>query len=100
MNYITIKHLDFVPNKLIKEYKEGDYSFIGVFTRKRNNRTYKNKKWAIGQISFHPKSKRWGFIPFPDWNIGEESLFIIASVVYQLDKGKLKFDDKNGELSV
>lgn len=97
MNYLTIGHLDFVPNKFLKG-PDCDWPFIAVFTHKRNKRIYKQKKWAIGQIAYHKKLQKYSFIELDGWALGEETLFLIASIIYKLDNGELIFDSEKGEL--
>jgi len=96
MNYINIKHLDFVPAKMFKDAT--NERIIYVFTNKINNRTYKKKRAQIGLFYFDDKCKVYAFEPVEKVSFGRECLETLSWFGKCLDYGKIKFNAKAGEL--
>ena len=95
MNYVTVKHIDFVPGKLTKD---GEAEFIYVFTHKKNKRIYK-KPMLLGGIKYFSKIREYGFITLGEFGMGYESLMIISEFIYRLNKKLISYDSGEGEIT-
>lgn len=95
MNYLQVKHLDFVPGKLVNG---ADKEAICIFTHKFGKRVYKKKNRPTGQIFFHPKAKEWVFIGLEKNCFTYEYMRIVMMVLFKLNESIIKFNAEEGEL--
>lgn len=97
MNALNNKHLDFVPNKMVK-HPAKDNNTIFVFSSRNNGKIYKKKRVEVGLIYKHPKAKVWVFHPISDRAYEFDTLFIISFFLKNLKTKVIRYDKDKGEL--
>lgn len=70
---------------------------IWVYTKRKNNRTYKNRCYELGKIIYHSKTRHWSYMQLNTWAIGYETMGIITNLLYRLDNGLISCDFEKGE---
>lgn len=70
---------------------------IWIYTKRKNNRTYKNRCYELGKIFYHNKTSHWSYMQLNTWSIGYETMNIISNLLYQLDNGLIGCDYEKGE---
>ena len=100
MNYLSSQHIDFVPNKTLKNEYKADFDYIAVFSKKFGNKIYKRKNKFLGIIGFNKDTKDYSFQSVGTINFSFLSLKIITIFINQLNTGKIKFNAREGELCI
>lgn len=70
---------------------------IWVYTKRKNNRTYKNRCYELGKIIYSEKTRHWVYMQLSVWGIGYETMYVISNLLYQLDNCLISCDFEKGE---
>ena len=70
---------------------------IWVYTKRKNNRTYKNRCYELGKIVYSDKVRHWVYMQLSVWGIGYETMGKITNLLYRLDNGLISCDFEKGE---
>ena len=92
----SCKHIDFVPNKYVKDNYIAD-NCICVFSRKSGKRINKRKHRFVGLVIFCHNEHGYGFGTIANTVLSEETLQIISHFVKALNNKVIRFDRKKGE---
>lgn len=92
---LKFKDQDFVSYKVVDESKKG---YIFVYTHSKNGKARKKKVDLCGYIRKHDISKKYAFFPNKDWCFSANSMLIIGSFIFRLERNTILFDIETGEL--